>query len=389
MTFDQASLLAEIEKEVPQELRCHLTERDGAATLSYKLPQFYKPEQIVIYPSVEQRVWELVGLFYFNQPNRYFEALGIFLALYQHMLDAQVKSLERVHKGMPLLWAAECFALAGYAVLRKRFLMLALCEDAIRGKGVVAPESTGVYFRLVWRLGMTDAALKRYAEECIELARQPNNEAQYPEWVLQRLDQDWMTEFPNPAEANVYAANTRYVKSMLTKFGNSAGTALEELAEYVMLCMPGCRTSRRKASMSTDYDLVCSMEGFDVDFRSELGRYFVCECKDWSKPADFTSMAKFCRVLDSVKCKFGILFSQEGISGAGNARYAQREQLKVFQDRGMVIVVIDQKDLGRVAEGANFVNILRNKYEQVRLDLLDLSNGFKRRKQRAPRIRKS
>jgi hypothetical protein len=140
---------AEIREKVPPELQQDLTKRDGAAILGRKLPQLYKPEQITG-PSIEQRVWELIGLFYFNQPERYFEALGIFLALYQHMLDAQKKSGERVHKGMPLLWAAECFALAECAVLRKRYLMLALCEDAISGKGVIAPESTGVYFRLVW-----------------------------------------------------------------------------------------------------------------------------------------------------------------------------------------------------------------------------------------------
>jgi hypothetical protein len=365
MTFS-----AEIREKVPQELQRDLSERDGAAILGRKLPQLYKPEQIAR-PSVEQRVWELIGLFYFNQPKRYFEALGIFLALYQHMLDAQEKSAERVHKGMPLLWAGECFALAECAVLRKRYLMLALCEDAISGKGVVAPESTGVYFRLVWRLGMADAALKRYAEECNRLATQDANASRYPEWVLQNLDQDWMTEFPSPVEANVYVVNTFYVKSLLSKLGVSEGSALEQLAEYVMLCMPGCRTSRRKRSMSTDYDIVCSMEGFDVDFRSELGRYFVCECKDWNKPADFTAMAKFCRVLDSVKSKFGIVFSRAGISGAGDARYAEREQLKVFQDRGMVIVVIDEEDLRTVASGTNFVNILRKKYERVRLDLVD------------------
>ena len=129
--------------------------------------------------------------------------------------------------------------------------------------------------------------------------------------------------------------------------------------------------------MSTDYDIVCSMEGFDVDFRSELGRYFVCECKDWNKPADFTAMAKFCRVLDSVKSKFGIMFSREGISGAGHTRYAEREQLKVFQDRGMVIIVIDEEDLRKVAGGTNFAKILRKKYERVRLDLMDPDTSTK------------
>jgi hypothetical protein len=81
--------------------------------------------------------------------------------------------------------------------------------------------------------------------------------------------------------------------------GTSSGQALEFCAEYLLSCMPGCRTSRRAKSGSTDYDVVCSMEGFEVDFRSEFGRYFFCECKDWDRPANFTTMAKFCRVLDS------------------------------------------------------------------------------------------
>jgi hypothetical protein len=111
------------------------------------------------------------------------------------------------------------------------------------------------------------------------------------------------------------------------------------------------------------------MEGPDLDFRSELGRYFVCECKDWSKPADFTTMAKFCRVLDSTKARFGILCSRSGISGRGRSVFAEREQLKVYQDRGIVIVVLDARDLRSVAAGVNLVSLLRERYEGVRLDL--------------------
>src|SRR5438093_8954890 len=132
--------------------------------------------------------------------------------------------------------------------------------------------------------------------------------------------------------------------------------------------MPGCRTTRRQRSGSTDYDIVCAVEGFEVDFRSELGRYFVCECKDWDKPADFAAFAKFCRVLDSTKARFGILFAKAGISGAGRTMFADREQLKVFQDRGIVIVVIDHSDLNSTAGGANSIGLLRRKYEAVRLD---------------------
>lgn len=80
-------------------------------------------------------------------------------------------------------------------------------------------------------------------------------------------------------------------------------------------------------------------------------------------------MAVLCRVLDTVKSRFGILFSKSGLSGEGKARDAELEQLKIFQDRGTVIVVIDKNDLQLLAEGANFVSLLRKKYERVRLNL--------------------
>jgi hypothetical protein len=114
---------------------------------------------------------------------------------------------------------------------------------------------------------------------------------------------------------------------------------------------------------AADVDFLC------LDFRSDLGRYFICECKDWKYPADFSTFAKFCRVLDSAKCRFGIIFSKKGITGEGKGAYAEREQLKVFQDRGMVVVVVSEADIVGVMTGGNFVTLLREKYETVRLDL--------------------
>lgn len=347
----------------------HLEARDGGTTVIAELRALYRLTELA--NSLEsQAVWERVGQYFFGQSlPRAFEALEIYLALYEDLLKAQHRLKRQIHKGMPLLWAAECFAKNGFALLRKRFLMLALCEDAIRGEGQVDPNNTGVYFRLVWRLGMRDQVLQDYASRCFSLASQNEMDGRRPEWVLQHLGQDWLVEFPTPGEANVYVTSPSYIRGLLSKLGKTKGVALELLAEYLMQSMPGCRTVRRARTKSTEFDLVCSMEGYDLDFRSELGRYFVCECKDWAKPAGFDTIAKFCRVLDSVKAKFGILFSRNGISGAGTSLNAEREQLKVFQDRGMVIVVVDADDLEAVAQGENFVNILRRKYEQVRLDL--------------------
>jgi hypothetical protein len=367
---DEPDWIKELKSKLPADLIPLLEQRDGSAKLLRQLPIAFPPEDICT-PTDQQRAWELVGLFYLNQ-KRIYEALPIFSSLYDHMLSAQERKRMYCHKGMPLVWIAECYSRLGFPALTKRYLMLTLCEDAIRGDGEVSPEQTGIYFRLVWGHGLPDEDLKRYSKSMFQIYKQNEVDGRFPEWILQELDQDWMREFTSPSEAVVYASNTRYIKYLIPKLGDKTGENLERLAEYILSCMPGCKTRRRGKSRSTDYDIVCSMEGLEVDFRSEFGRYFVCECKDWERAADFTTMAKFCRVLDSMKSRFGILFSKKGISGIKKTTNAAREQLKVFQDRGMVIVVVDMDDLNKVANGNNFINMLRTKYESVRLDLYKL-----------------
>jgi len=113
---------------------------------------------------------------------------------------------------------------------------------------------------------------------------------------------------------------------------------------------------------STEFDLVCSIDGAELDFRSEFGRYFVCECKDLKNRANVTAILKFCSVLDSVGSRFGIFISKFGIA-------AEDEIRKLYQRRGIVVVVLELADLESVARGENFINLLRHKYEKVRLDL--------------------
>jgi hypothetical protein len=348
-----------------KELASIVTQTDSAWKLTEILRKKYPPQEIV--KPKQDRSWELVGLYYRNQ-NRVQEALGIFWSLYIQMLEAQSSS-ERVHKGMPLVWMSDCFRFLGFPVHAKRYLMLTLCEDALLSPGEISPLTTGVYFRLVWVDGVPHGDLQKYAEKFRAIAAEQPSLALFPEALLQRVDDAWLTEFPSVVEALSYRINPYYVRHLLSALGDGSGETLEVLAEYLMACMPGCRTRRRLRSSSTDYDIVCAMDGLDVDFRSEFGRYFVCECKDWVKPADFTTMAKFCRVLDSIKARFGILFSKSGVSGGGKGRDAELEQLKVFQDRGIVILPLTLSDLEDVANGTNLISLLRNRYETVRLDL--------------------
>jgi hypothetical protein len=359
-------LISELEKR-NKVLADLLRYRDSVARLMDELPRSLTPHDIATNVSSHE-TWQLVGR-YFMVTGRLYEALAVFWQLYQQMFEAQTHEGKRLHKGMPLVWMADCYSGLGFVVHAKRYLMLTLCEDALREHGRVDPDTTGTYFRLVWGYGLSHSELTRYAKEFHALAESDRQRAFFPEALLQEVDDDWMTEYTSLREASHYRVNPPYLAYLLKELGKSAGQALERTAHYMMSCMPGCRTKRRLRSGSTDYDLVCSIEGADIDYRSELGRYFVCECKDWDEAADYSAFAKFCRVLDSTKARFGILFSKNGISGSGRSAFAEREQLKVFQDRGIVIVVIDEQDLQSVASGANLVNLLRRRYESVRLDI--------------------
>jgi hypothetical protein len=248
-------------------------------------------------------------------------------------------------------------------------MMLTACEDAIRDRGLIPAETTGTYFRLVWYYGISNGALRRYAAKIRNLAELNKEEARFPEWILQELDQEWMTEYPSPEEATVYAVNIVYIRWLLSKLGGD-GSALERLAHYLLSCVPGFRVYMRTRSKSTDYDVVCAPEGIPLDFRSDLGRYFLCECKDWEKPTDVSAAIKFAGVLRSAKCRFGIIFSKNGISGQNRTKNAERELLKIFQQDDIAVIVFSESDLNRVAAGENLIAILRAKYEQIRLDLL-------------------
>jgi len=367
-TDDQTSFLTELEAKLPADLFSAISKRDGAFVMAERLPQVFKPSEVIHETSPAQRGWELAGL-YFHRLARHHEALSIFRSLYHQLLLGQQETSQWAYKAVPLLWTGECYKHLGFPVHSKRYLMLSLCEEAVRHKGAIPPAESGNYFRLVWGSGVSHIAFERYSKSAYERFEPSGDQSWFPEWILQTLDQDWMTEFSSPSEATNYVANPVYARYLLDGLGESTGKRLEQLVEYLLACMPGCRIYRRIRSRSTDYDLICSVDGVEIDFRSEFGRYFVCECKDWNGPADFTTMAKFCRVLDSVKSRFGILFSRQGVSGAQKSTGAAREQLKVFQDRGIVIIVINRKELEKVVTGTNFISLLRRKYESVRLDV--------------------
>jgi hypothetical protein len=368
-------LLPRLEKEAPDVAAAVMLTDAGARLTAVLRDKYSLPIEL----GEKDIVWDFAGLALQKQ-NRFFDALLVHWEHYQAAFRTQIEAERRRHKGTPLVRLCDCFDAIGFPIHAKRYLMLTLCEDAIFSKGAVSTD-TGIYPRLVWR-GIAQGTLNRYAQVLFELSETHPNEAFFPEALLQRLDDDWLTEFPSQNEVSFFRINPIYVRYLLNRLGDETGETLEVLAQYLMSCMPGCRARRRLRSKSTDYDVVCSMEGIDLDFRSELGRYFVCECKDWGKPADYSVMAKFANVLEDTKSQFGILFSKDGITGTGRMTDAEREQVKVFSRSGKVIIVLGLADLQGVADGANLIGLLRHQYETVRLDLRTTQPKAEKKKQR-------
>src|SRR5262249_5302977 len=83
-------------------------------------------------------------------------------------------------------------------------------------------------------------------------------------------------------DQNIYNHNQRYsadLRSLLDQ--TTDGRAHEELALYLMSCIAGCRCLHNQRTRDAQYDVYGSFEGQPPDFRSEVGRYFICECKSW------------------------------------------------------------------------------------------------------------
>ena len=353
--------------KIPKEFRPLMEERDGAPKIVNKLKELYPPD-VVSRVGEQQNTWQYIALFY-RDTNRLHQAIQVISNLYYHMITFQIQSNTQTHKGMPLIWMRDFHLSLGHSVIAKRLAMLTLCEDAIRDQGKVNADESGTYFRLAYEHGMSDREIERYIQRAYEIYMKSPNESRFPEWILQKLDKDWMVETPAISELFIYTPNIKYIEHLLHLLGDKTGKTLEILSDYILSVVPGFRTNIRQRTPSTDYDIVFSIEGSAIDFRSELGRYVICECKDWTKKVDFTTIAKFCRILASTKSKTGILFSREGISGTKNNKNAARELLKVFHDSELTILILNSADIKSLIDGKNLISILRKKYENVRFDL--------------------
>jgi hypothetical protein len=309
---------------------------------------------------------------YYKATHRPMSAIYTYERLYDALLQHQIRNNQRVHKGYPLVRLSEVYESIGYPWHSERFLMLTLVEDAITDNGV-CKRTGGVYWRM-WPARIHDGNyLDRLYREAWSFVKTYTSWKWSPEAVLLNLNTEWRVSQPSLAENVHYRPNQRFlgvVFDAITTSTSSDGKCLELLAHYLLCCMPGTITERRRITNETDYDVYCTIDGQLVDFRADLGRHWICECKDVSGPVGYSDVAKFSRTVDSSHCKVGILFARNGISGQRDRLYAERATAKLFQQHGIVVIVLTLDDLRPLLTGGSIITVLRQHYEKIRHDFM-------------------
>jgi hypothetical protein len=243
--------------------------------------------------------------------------------------------------------------------------MLALTEDFKTDSGAIRSDR-GAVFRAIWR--------HRLQPSYMELARDAvlandSDLGRHPDFALHALPSGWQNEVPSSRESRAFVANLRFLRLLVARIGEGSGKNLELLMHYLFVCMPGVRAQLRVRTRTCEFDVVGSTDGVFSDFRSELGRYFACECKDYKTPAGYPELAKFALSLLGVQSRFGVFVSPAGITGEKRNTDARGMVRRLHSESGVVIVVLDLDDLRRLSRGESFIELLQARYEQVRLDL--------------------
>ena len=366
-------------QRLPDDLKKLLsTDRDSLPKAIQYLEENTTEEQFESTESDWSQHWETTGLFYINNGMPH-QAIGLFEQFYQKLCTGEKRINKWFHKAVPLVWIRDCRWMLGHHALAQRFMLLTLIEDSIRENGQITVNKSGVYHRFCWEHGFSDASF-------IDLSRKAYEEYQkcpklgiFPEWILGKLQGQFLPAYPSSDEADLYIINPVYshllLKSIMEPSGTKIdGTKLEHFASYMLGSIPGFEVELRKQTRDYHFDGFIRNRGLMLDFRADLGNYILVECKDWTRPASVDTISHFAFKLQMHDCRAGILFSKNGITGIsgageGDPRYAALTLLKSYHHAGRIIMILDENDFKEAAEGKNLIQILQGKYEQVRFDL--------------------
>lgn len=134
-------------------------------------------------------------------------------------------------------------------------------------------------------------------------------------------------------------------------------------------CHKNCRTSTNEIDILLRWTQQARLAGIYRSF-DFFGESFLCECKNYKGKVNVTYVGKFFSLMCVTNSTMGIMIAWEGVS-ARNA-WADAEGLikKIALKENKYIIVLDKKDLKRIAERKdNIFSLIYNKYLCLKNDI--------------------
>lgn len=309
-------------------------------------------------------------------------ALRVADSLYALQLREQETAQRRFHKGVALQVIAETYLWTRRLSLAKRYFQLALIEDTLTYQDKDASLNSPAFRSLTRDLG----AASRDLEQLIDFVLCYTPKVHHPEHPEQ-VYTDFILSDAKPkmrdVEREIFRVNPVYAKNLLEQAENGQtidekGDALEHLAAYLLSCVDGFEIIGKK-HRTKDYEIDILVRNTIVrdPVLSGFGPYIPVECKNWTKSVGAEQVNHFLAKIQFHDCHCGIMLAKNGISGRGDSdseRQADRKNadltvLKAFHRNGIIMMVLNAKDLEAVVRGeSNVLSLLVREYERIRFD---------------------
>lgn len=138
------------------------------------------------------------------------------------------------------------------------------------------------------------------------------------------------------------------------------GTALEDLAEYMFLCVPGLETRfRNLRTDAEEIDLAFSNQG--DGFWRDIGSPFIVECRNLISPVSAKMIRDFLGKMRTKAMRTGFVITTSYVTKDGVIE--QRQALR----EGTTVVSVEGKDLLRIATEGNLLRVFEDRYFHCRL----------------------
>ncbi len=201
----------------------------------------------------------------------------------------------------------------------------------------------------------------------------------FPEEIVCRFAQTSGASFAmaNAVSACEFPLSGAYFQALLSRVDadykrgeeGKKGDALENLAVYLSLLLPGCLPLRKvedEAGVS-EHDIVVHNLCDAGNLASELlGRHFLVECKNWGQAVGTRDVGYFLYRIRLTHARFGIMFASAGISGE-DITEAKELVRRAYHEDGNICVVTDHQDLDSLSKGeTSFWWMLVEKIEALR-----------------------